>query len=125
MVDAARELVEPQAIASEMGFECSQFEGVQVSDRLYADLLEACFGDLADAGDAADRQRRKEAVEVLGLDDEEAVGLAPVGGDLGEELVRRYARRCVRESSSLICWRIAIATLVAVVRPILFSVTSR
>ena len=43
--------------------------------------------DFADAGEAFDGERREKGVDVFGLDDEEAVGLAPVGGDLGEELV--------------------------------------
>ena len=46
-----------------------------------------CAGDFDDAGETFDGERREEGVDVFGLDDEEAVGLAPVGGDLGEEFV--------------------------------------
>ena len=45
------------------------------------------FGDFADAGDASDGEGEEEGLDFVWLDDEEAVGLAPVGGDLGEELV--------------------------------------
>ena len=52
-------------------------------------MRESFRGDFADAGQALDGQRRQKCVDVFRLNDEEAVGLAPVGGDLGEEFVGR------------------------------------
>jgi len=50
--------------------------------------VERPFRDLADAPDPADRQRIEDLLFVLFGDDDEAVGLAEVRGQLGQELVR-------------------------------------
>ena len=50
--------------------------------------LQRRLRDLADAPDLADRQRIEDLLLVLLGDDDEAVGLPQVRGQLGEELVR-------------------------------------
>jgi hypothetical protein len=54
---------------------------------LDAGLVHSLFGDFAYAGDTADGEGKEEGLDFVGLDDEEAVGLFPVGGDFGEEFV--------------------------------------
>ena len=68
-------------------------ERAQVGDGGDAQLGEPRLHDLADAGQAPDRQRREEGLDLVRADHEQAVGLAPVRGDLGQELVRRDAGR--------------------------------
>ncbi|MCY1534368.1 hypothetical protein D9M68_697380 [compost metagenome] len=50
-------------------------------------------GDLADPVDAIDRQRGDEGIDRRRADHEQAVGLVPVAGDLGDELARPHAGR--------------------------------
>jgi hypothetical protein len=88
VVDTAGQLVETRAVAAEVELEGVEVEGLKIAYGVDADLLHARLGDFADAGDPAYGEGREEGVEVAGLDDEEAVWLAPVGGDFGEELVR-------------------------------------
>jgi len=49
--------------------------------------MEAVFRYFADAGDFADGKGDEEVQDLFGADLEQAVGFAPIGGDLGEELV--------------------------------------
>ena len=67
---------------------CAQF-----ADRADAERGELAVHDLADAVDARHRERREEVEHFVRLDHEQAVGLAPVGGDLGEEFRGRDAGR--------------------------------
>ena len=62
----------------------------ELRDAYGAQLLR---GHRADAPERLDRQLLQEALDALGRDDGEPVGLFPAGGDLGEELVRRHAGR--------------------------------
>src|SRR3989475_12578320 len=50
-------------------------------------------GHRADAPQRLDRELLQELLDSLRGNHGEAVGLLPAGGDLGEELVRRHARR--------------------------------
>jgi hypothetical protein len=87
VVDATRELVEPHSIAAKMNFECGELECLQIADRLNAYLLETGLGDFADTWNTTDGKRWQEAVKVLWLNDEEAVRLAPGGGNFCKKLV--------------------------------------
>ncbi len=91
VVDAAGEFVEANTVTAEAGFEGGEFAGSQIAYGVDVEVLKDFFCDLADAWDAADWQRREEGIDLVGLYDEEAVGLAPVGGDLGEKFVGRYS----------------------------------
>ena len=79
-----------------------------------------------DAPERVDRQLLQEALDPFGRDDGQAVRLLPVGGDLGEELVRRDAGRGGQAASPRGCaalMRRATSTPSGLVQA--FSVTSR
>src|SRR5262245_1107897 len=65
----------------------------QLADRLDAELLKLPAGHLADAPDPADRQWIEELLDLARYDDDEAIWLAKVAGDLGDELARSNADR--------------------------------
>ena len=92
MVDAAGEFVETGTEASKLRLKRVQFECPQIPNCLNSNLLQTSLCHFADTGNAAYGQRRQEYIHVLRLNDEEAVRLAPVGSDLGQELVRSDAR---------------------------------
>ena len=91
VVDAAGKFVETHAVAAKALLESGEVEGSDVAYRADVDFCQAARGYFAHAGNALDRERREEVEDLGGPDDEEAVGLAPVGGDLGEELVGGYS----------------------------------
>ncbi len=93
VVDPPRELVQAAPELPEAHLELDQRARPEVSDRRHPHRGESGAGGLADTGELADRQRGEERLDLLRPDDEQAVGLLPVGGDLGEELVRRDAGR--------------------------------
>ncbi len=93
VVDAASELVEAETVTAEPGFESGEVFGAEVAYGFDVQVFEIFFGDFAYAGYASDGKGQQEGICFLRLDDEEAVGLAPVGGDLGEEFVGGYAGR--------------------------------
>ena len=64
-----------------------------VADRAQPEPGELLLGLLTDAPQRTDRQRVQERDHVGGRDDEQAVGLAAGGGELGDELRRRDADR--------------------------------
>src|SRR5690606_4906266 len=83
-VAAARELRQALPVATELAFEIRIRPRAQVRAGADAERREAPVGDLADARDARDRQRREEGVDLVRPDHEQAVRLAPVRRDLGE-----------------------------------------
>jgi hypothetical protein len=78
VVDAASELVETQAVTAESGFESCEVLCLEISYGFDVQVFEIFFGDFADAGYASDGKGQEKGVNFLRLDDEEAVGLAPV-----------------------------------------------
>ena len=75
-----------------MNFERRQIKGLQISNRLNANLFEPDLSDLTNARNAANRESRQEGVEVFGLNNEEAIRLAPVRSNFCKKLVGRNAR---------------------------------
>jgi hypothetical protein len=65
------------SVAAKMNFERGRLECLQIVNRLNANLLETVLGDFANAGNTPDRKRRREAVEVFGLNDEKAISSVP------------------------------------------------
>src|SRR4051812_22093306 len=92
LVDSACELVEPRSPFAEPRDELRLFELTQVTHRLDFHLEENRLGRFPDAGDLANGEGNEELVDLMRLDDEQPVRLAPVGCDLREELVRRDSR---------------------------------
>src|SRR5258707_2396679 len=93
LVDAAGELPEAHAPLAETRRELLLREPLYVTHGGDAHLRQHALRGLADAWDLADRKSDKECLDLMWPDDEAAVGLAPVAGDLGEELVRCHASR--------------------------------
>ena len=93
VVDAVREFVQAPSPAAEALFERRGAERAQVRHRRHAEFGELGFHHLADARQPADGQGREEGFDLVRADHEQAIGLAPVRGDLREELVRRDAGR--------------------------------
>jgi len=91
VVDAEREFMEAHSIAAESLLKGGEIEGADVAHRADVDFGEAPRGYFADAGNALNGEWREEVEDFGGLDDEETVGLAPIGGNFGEELVGRDA----------------------------------
>src|SRR5258708_7361519 len=89
LVDAAGELPEAYAPLAETRRELLLREPLYVTHGGDAHLRQHALRGLADAGDLADRKSDQECLDLMGPDDEAAVRLAPVAGDLGEELVLR------------------------------------
>jgi len=86
-VDATGKLIEALTIAPEAVFEDGGGEDAEAADGADAQLGEVLFRDFAYAGDASNGERGEECLDLFRLDDEEAIGFAPVRGDFGEEFV--------------------------------------
>jgi len=91
VVNSEGEFVEAHTVAAEALLEGGEVERADVADGADIDFGEAAGGDFAYARDALHGKRREEVRDICGLDDEEAVGLSPVGRDFGEKLVGSYA----------------------------------
>ena len=92
LVDAAAQFVQALAEAPEALRQLEHREGAQIGAARHPHGAEALGGRLAHAEDASHRQRRDEGIDLLGQHHEIAVGLVPVAGHLGQELVRRHPR---------------------------------
>src|SRR6516162_11338791 len=64
-----------------------------VTDRPGAELLQSLAGVAPHAPQAADRQGIEKLLHAGGVDDDKAIGLLQIAGDLGQELVLRHADR--------------------------------
>jgi hypothetical protein len=93
LVDAERKFVQALAPAPEAPYQFGGAEQAQLRDRRHAQLRQVLLHHLADARQLRHRQRREEGFDLRRLDHELAVRLAPVAGDLRQELVRRDACR--------------------------------
>ena len=82
------------APASESSLQLCRAAGAQLPNGDDTELAEPAFHDPADAVQLCDRQWREKRLYLCRANDELAVGLAPVRGNLGQELVRRDTRRC-------------------------------
>ena len=71
----------------------SSSSAASVADRGMPRCAKALLRAGADAGEQPDVERREERRLLAGADDGEAAGLAPVGGDLGDDLARGDAER--------------------------------
>lgn len=60
---------------------------------LYSQPRQFFSSDLADAMQLAHGQRRNKVLHLIRGDHKQSIGLFPVAGDLGQELVRRHPRR--------------------------------
>src|SRR5271155_2775279 len=76
-----------------MTFQVRQCQTIQIANRRNADRFHTALGDLTDPRNAAYRKRKKKILYFVGLNDKEAVWLAPVGRNLCKELVWCDTRR--------------------------------
>ncbi len=88
VVDAAAEIVEIEAEASEEAVEIDAREGLELAAGLDAAFLEFFGGDAADAPELADGEAFHEGGDLVRGDDALAVGFVQVAGDFCQELVR-------------------------------------
>ncbi|MNM85876.1 hypothetical protein D3C81_980140 [compost metagenome] len=93
LVDAACTPIQTAAEAAEQGFQLFQRQLTQVTDGGDVQRRQLAGHHLAHARDAIDRQGRQELFDTRRRHHELAIGLAPVGGHLGQELVRGDAGR--------------------------------
>ena len=84
-VEAARFAGEREAPLAEALLEEVVIERGEVADFADAERVQVLLGDLADARNLADVERREESGFAPGNDPEDAVGLGLVGGDLGDQ----------------------------------------
>src|SRR3546814_330641 len=91
VVNALRAQVQAPAEAAEAQLQFLRGKPAQVADGGDAQVGQLLLHHLAHAGDLRHRQRREERLDLRRPHHEHAVGLVPVRGDLGQELVRRHA----------------------------------
>ncbi len=92
-IDAPGQLGQALAPTAEGACQLQRRQLAQLGDGIDAKIGQPALPDLADSGQQADRQRCQESLHLAGPDHKQAVGLAPVRGDLGQELVWRHAGR--------------------------------
>src|SRR5207237_1381360 len=93
VVFAARELLEEGAARAERALEQRWIGSGEVADGADRKRFECGLGADADAPEGAGRERAEECGFVARCDDDEAVGLAGIGGNLGDGLVGAGADR--------------------------------
>src|SRR5690606_21100627 len=93
LVDAMGEPPEPLAEGAEITQQIQAIARTQVGAGPNAHALKLLGGDTPHTVQLSDRQAKHELVYLRRRDHEQAIGLLPVTGDLGEELVGRNARR--------------------------------
>ena len=81
------EFVQAPAVAAELILKYAQLEGAQIPNRLYSKFRQLLSCNFANARQPFDPQRQQKRIDVLGLDDREAIRLAPVRGEFCQELV--------------------------------------
>src|ERR1700675_2506713 len=89
-IDAAGKLVQAKAVAAEILFEGRQLKLSQVFHGLHSEFGQLLSRDFADSRQASNGQWQQKRIDLLGLDDKEPVGLAPVRSEFCQELVGRY-----------------------------------
>ena len=85
--------MQAHSIAAEVLFEHGRIQVSQFADCLDSKFRQSLFSDFPDSRQAPDRQGQEENINVIGLDNKEPIGLAPVRGELCQEFVWRHARR--------------------------------
>ena len=88
-VDAAGQPGEPQPLGAEAARQSGLVGGLQIGDEAVALARQALLRRLADTPDGADASGSEEGDGLFGADHREAARLVEIGGNLGEELVRR------------------------------------
>ncbi len=92
LIDAARTIEQAPAERSEARLQFLQRQRTQIAHRRDAQLGQLGRHHLAHARHAVHRQRRQELLDAMRWHHELPIRLAPIRGDLGQELVRRDPR---------------------------------
>src|SRR5580658_4934125 len=92
-VDSPCQFVEALSVAAKMRSQLFESACPYLSDQTQSELSKLLLRHLANSWNAADRQRCKEVFDLGGLDHKQPVRLAPIGGDLRQELVGGNAGR--------------------------------
>src|SRR5207253_4140889 len=93
LVDAATNAPIPFGRTAEMGLQRGDAPVAKIGAGGDAEAFHLARGDRADAMETGDRQRRDEVRALLGRDDAQAIRLAVIRGELGDELAVTDAGR--------------------------------
>ena len=81
IVDTAREFVQAPTVTAELILKHAQIGGSQIPYRLYSKFRQLLSCNLANAGQASNRQWQEKRIYVLRLDDKDPIRFAPVRGE--------------------------------------------
>ena len=95
-VVAVRQARKPLRQAADGARERDAVGNAHLDESFDADGAQLACRDRSDAPERLDRKLLQETLDALGCDHRQAVGFAPARGDLGQELVRRHARRAAQ-----------------------------